>query len=163
MELIKKNNEKARDVYHFGDRILKRWFKKDSNWVYFHKVKLDFAYPNYVLEYGNTGEYCWMTFRLLPGVPASTFEHTPEFIDKILEFVYNLNNTTHPYVHGDWVLSNILINDNNYYICDWDNIGIYSEYDINNKIYSDLHSAFGDRFIEHWENFWRNNDRTTGI
>jgi RIO-like serine/threonine protein kinase len=79
-------------------------------------------------------------------VPANTFPHTKEFIDKIYNFCINNINTTSPYAHGDWVLSNILIDDDDIHIIDWDNVGIYSPTEILEKLHSDLKSAFGDKF-----------------
>ena len=55
---------------------------------------------------------------------------------------------TSPYVHYDWVLSNILIDGDNMYLVDWDNIGIRNPLEIHDKLESDLRSAFGEKFDE---------------
>ena len=53
-----------------------------------------------------------------------------------------------PYAHYDWVLSNILLDGDNTYLVDWDNVGIYSPQEIQTKMESDLRSAFGEKYDE---------------
>ncbi len=77
---------------------------------------------------------------------ANTFEHTDKFIDNIYKFCIGQIEDTLPFVHGDWVLSNIVINDNNITMIDWDNVGIYPKVEAYDKLYSDLYSQFGERF-----------------
>ena len=48
-------------------------------------------------------------------------------------------------MHGDWVLSNIVIQpDGNMIMIDWDNLGLYREEEYMDKLHSDLISAFGE-------------------
>jgi hypothetical protein len=46
------------------------------------------------------------------------------------------------------VLSNILLDGDNTYLVDWDNVGIYSPQEIQTKMESDLRSAFGEKYDE---------------
>ena len=39
-----------------------------------------------------------------------------------------------------------MIDGDNMYMVDWDNVGLYSEEQIMTKLHSDLKSAFGDKF-----------------
>ena len=43
-------------------------------------------------------------------------------------------------------LSNIIVDGENMYMVDWDNVGIYPTVQIYEKLKSDLQSAFGDLF-----------------
>ena len=90
----------------------------------------------------------WIEYHIVPGIPANTFEHTPEFVKRIYEFCIDSVKQTRPYVHYDWVLSNIMIDGDNIYLVDWDNVGLYKEKEIMDKMYSDLRSAFGEKFDE---------------
>jgi RIO-like serine/threonine protein kinase len=70
-------------------------------------------------------------------------------IDKVYEFCLGSLLKTKPYVHGDWVVSNIIMKpDNSFYLIDWDNIGVYSEIEVITKLHNDLHSSFGDKFYD---------------
>jgi len=46
------------------------------------------------------------------------------------------------------VLSNILIDGDNMYLIDWDNVGLHEPLDIHKKLDSDLRSAFGEKYDE---------------
>ena len=85
---------------------------------------------------------------VLPGIRADKFEHTDEFIKKIYTYCLELNRLTSPYYHGDWVLSNMFVDGDTIRMCDWDNVGKHSINEVNEKLYSDLYSAFGDKFKE---------------
>ena len=41
-----------------------------------------------------------------------------------------------------------MIDGDNIYLVDWDNVGLYEEKEIMDKMYSDLRSAFGEKFDE---------------
>ena len=51
-------------------------------------------------------------------------------------------------MHYDWVLSNILIDGDNMYLVDWDNVAIKKPVEIHDKLEADLRSAFGEKFDE---------------
>jgi RIO-like serine/threonine protein kinase len=102
--------------------------------------------PGYVQSHGIEDSSMYICFNIIPGTPANTFEHTPEFIDKIYNFCVSNIKETEPYAHGDWVLSNIIIDGDNMYMVDWDNVGIYNPKEVLTKLKSDLKSAFGDKF-----------------
>ena len=148
MDLIKENLVKKRSVYRAETFIRKYWHDKTLRWVKSHAIRVALVIPDYVIDVGIdcTGPY--MDTYILPGQPADTFDHTDEFIRKIYEFCLQNIKDTKPYVHGDWVLSNMIIDGNIIRLCDWDNLGIYTRADIMKKLRSDMISAFGDRFLE---------------
>ena len=88
----------------------------------------------------------WISYNVIPGVPASTFEHTPEFVERIHKFCLENIKQTLPYAHGDWSLSNILIDGDNIRMCDWDNVGEYHPNEVLEKLEFDLRNAFGDLY-----------------
>ena len=88
----------------------------------------------------------YIDYHIVPGTPANTFAHTPQFIKRIHDFCHETLEQTLPYAHYDWVLSNIMIDGDNTYLVDWDNVGIYSPEEINTKIEKDLKSAFGGSY-----------------
>lgn len=148
MELIKENIEKKRKVYKLEDRYRKVWEGVHQDMMEEHVAVLNVVMEGWVIDCGVTTETTWIDYHIVPGVPANTFEHTPEFIKKIYDFCVDSIKQTSPYVHYDWVLSNILIDGDNMYLVDWDNIGIRNPLEIHDKLESDLRSAFGEKFDE---------------
>lgn len=143
MELIKRNDMKKRSVFYKDNKYVKVWDDIEPQWIVEHVRLLNKLIPNYVIDHGNN----YIIFNDIKGLPANKFEHTDEFIRNIYKFCLENIEQTKPYVHGDWVLSNIIIcPDNTYKLVDWDNVGIYNEIEYMNKLHSDLRSAFGDRF-----------------
>lgn len=148
MVLIKENLQKKRQTWKINDHYRKVWLFKDLAWQKQHVELLNEVVPNYVLSFDHDDNNMWIDYRTIPGVPASTFLHTDEFIKRIYDFCIKNINETRPYAHGDWVLSNILINGDTFRLCDWDNLNIYPEEDKITKLKLDLRSAFGKRFDE---------------
>jgi RIO-like serine/threonine protein kinase len=141
MDLIKQNIEKGRSVYYNNGHYVKSWTTRNPQWIKEHVDLLNKIVPDFVLEYGGN----WISYKTVEGTPASKFEHTDEFIQKIYDFCIDSIKQTHPYVHGDWVLSNIIVKDDgSLMLIDWDNIGIYPEDEYMNKLHQDLSSAFGE-------------------
>jgi len=148
MELVKENLQKKRQTWKFNDHYRKIWLFKDLVWQDHHIKLLNEVVPNYVRSYGNDDDKMWIDYNVVPGVPASTILHTDEFIKRIYNFCLQNIKDTKPYAHGDWVLSNILVDGNTIKLCDWDNLNIYPEEDKIVKLKLDLRSAFGKRFDE---------------
>lgn len=151
MDLIKDNKENSRQVWKFPDFYRKTWQCKpehnpDEAALEEHLDILEKLMPGFVITHGVTTESLYIDYKIIPGIPANTFPITEQFIDKIYNFCINHINYTSPYAHGDWQLSNILIDGNNIQIVDWDNVGIYSPQEIIEKLHSDLKSSFGDKF-----------------
>jgi RIO-like serine/threonine protein kinase len=142
MKLIRHNKEKNRFVYFCDDRYKKIWRNQNSDWIKNHVSKLDQLLPGYVLDYGNN----WIDFRIIKGTLVSTLPHTDELIKKVYKFCIDNIAKTSPYAHGDWTLSNMIINGDTILLCDWDNVGIYPQDEIMQKLNNDLESAFGDKF-----------------
>ena len=149
MELIKSNLEKQRAVYKIdATTIRKQWFNKTYEWANDHAGILNKLNPGYVKMLGGEAGAPWIEFKLIEGQTAQVFEHTQEWIRTVHNFCHEHYKQTSPYAHGDWVLSNIIVNNNKLYLVDWDNVGIGEPEDVYAKIYSDLKSAFGDAYDE---------------
>lgn len=148
MVLIKENLQKKRQTWKLDDCYRKIWLFEDLYWQEQHIELLNKVVPNYVKSFGHGQGKMWINFNIIPGVPASTFIHTDDFIKRIYNFCVRNIQETSPYAHGDWVLSNILINGESIKMCDWDNLNIYPEEDKLVKLKLDLRSSFGKRFDE---------------
>lgn len=149
MELIKENIEKQRAVYRKDeDTIRKIWYNRPFEWMDEHCWMLDQVNPGYAKKIGWEEDHVWMDMKYIHGTPAGTFPHTKEFVKKIHDYVNEQYKSTKPYAHGDWVLSNIIINDEGMHMIDWDNLGKHPSFFVNRKIKSDLKSAFGDLYNE---------------
>lgn len=143
MDLIKHNPEKGRSVFFDKDSYVKTWNNKSPLWIKEHVSILNNLFPYFVIDHGTD----YIRYNVIKGTPASKFEHTDEFIRKIYKFCLSNIKQTKPYVHGDWVLSNIIIDNDKMTMIDWDNIGIYPEQEYMDKLHRDLESAFGkERF-----------------
>ena len=142
MDLIRQNAEKGRNVFFDGTHYIKVWSNIKPSWIGQHVRLLRDLLPGYVHDYGGN----WISYNVIPGVPASTFEHTPEFVERIHKFCLENIKQTLPYAHGDWSLSNILIDGDNIRMCDWDNVGEYHPNEVLEKLEFDLRNAFGDLY-----------------
>lgn len=142
MVLVKENKEKYRSVFFDGEHYVKVWHTATPQWISDHVSILETLIPGYVIEHGEN----WIKFKTIQGVPASTLEHTDDFIKKVYEFCLEQIKNTLPYAHGDWVLSNIIVNQDTMFMVDWDNVGTYPEDEIYKKLHHDLKSAFGEKY-----------------
>lgn len=145
MELIKENKDKQRAIYKMSDRIRKIWYNRSYDWIIEHYNLLEKINPKYVVSNGRTSEYVFIDYKIIEGVTANILPHTDEFIKKIYDFCLKNIESTQPYAHGDWVLSNIIINQNQLTLCDWDNVGVYDKQEAIKKMHNDLKSAFGEK------------------
>lgn len=149
MELIKENKEKKRAVFSLNDSTVRKyWYENSIDWVTDHVKILETVVPEYVIGYGLDQRGVFADFKKLSGIPASTIPHTEEFIKQIYNFCLENIQSTQPYVHGDWVLSNIIVDGDIMSMCDWDNLNIYPKEETIKKLHSDLRSAFGKKFDE---------------
>jgi RIO-like serine/threonine protein kinase len=142
MQLVRVNSKKGRSVFFDENCYIKIWEDIQPEWIIQHVELLNELVPGYVLSFGSN----WISFKPVVGTPASEFEHTDLFIKQIYKFCLENINATKPYVHGDWCLSNIIINGNHMTMIDWDNVGTYPEQEYLKKLVDDLKSAFGDKF-----------------
>jgi len=142
MILIKLNKEKNRSMFFNENHYVKTWDNISPIWIKNHvKLLKEFA-PGYVIDHGKN----WISYNVVPGILASTVPHSAEFVDFIYKSCLNQIKSTSPWYHGDWALSNIIINDNKIYMIDWDNLDRYTEEEVYIKLNNDLKSAFGDLF-----------------
>lgn len=146
MDLIRENKQKKRAVFKVGNYFKKVWYVKDMKWLSDHINLLNEYVPGYVKAHGWEEDCMWILFNPIPGVPASELEHTPEFVSKVYKFCLENIKQTAPYAHGDWVLSNIIVNGDKMSMCDWDNLNLWPKNDIKKKLHRDLKSAFGEKF-----------------
>ena len=149
MELIKENREKQRAVFLKNETIIhKIWYDKDFAWADNHVYELEKVNPGYALQFDYDIDHVWIDFKRVAGVPASSFQHTESFIKMIHNFCHDHYKKTQPYAHGDWVLSNIIIDGDVIEMIDWDNLGKHPSFFVRRKIKSDLKSAFGGLYDE---------------
>ena len=147
MVLIKENKIKNRKVYKLPDRYRKEWSIIDFTRLENHVKIMNKIKPGYVIDYGQTKDIMWLEVAEIKGTLASTVLHTSDFINQITAFCLESIRKTAPYAHGDWVLSNIIIDDaNQFHLIDWDNVDIYPMNSVLQKLSKDLKSAFGDKF-----------------
>jgi RIO-like serine/threonine protein kinase len=143
MELVRMNKEKGRSVFYNNDHYVKIWDNISPEWIIEHVQLLKDIVPGYVIDHGIN----WIAFKEISGVPASTFNHSVEFVQRIQQFCLDNIKQTYPYAHGDWTLSNMIIDNSTITMIDWDNVGIYPEEEVYNKMNSDLKSAFGNLYV----------------
>lgn len=148
MKLLRKNIDKQREVYLLDNCIRKVWNISKKDWVLAHFTLLEERLPGYAIGTGTNDNCIWIDYNILEGTLASTFKHSPEFINRIYNFCIKNIEDTYPYAHGDWSLSNMLINGDAINMCDWDNLGIYSKEQVYKKLHQDLFDSFGDAFTK---------------
>lgn len=143
MKLIRENKEKQRAVFLLDNGLYRKyWYNQTAEWINGHVALLNKCVPDYVNASGDN----WIEFNPVPGTLASTYKHTPEFVQLIYNFCLDNIKQTMPYSHGDWALSNMLIDNGTIRMCDWDNIGVRNADDVLAKLTSDLSDAFGELF-----------------
>jgi len=145
MKLIRNNIEKQRQVFFCGDRYRKVWGdSKPQEWILSHVTLLDKMMPGYVLDHGDH----WIEYSVLPGIQVSELPHTTHLVKKIYKFCLANIQETYPFAHGDWALSNMLMDGDTIRMCDWDNLDQYPLAKIMQKMHSDLTSSFGTLFLQ---------------
>lgn len=142
MVLIKENLIKKRKVFLTQNSYRKVWLYRDIDWLENHISLLEKINPGYVLNHGYDKNNMWLDVAILSGESANKFHQTKEFVDTIVKFCKKNYKETYPYAHGDWALSNILIDQTSIKMCDWDNLGIYDQNQVWAKMHEDLRSAF---------------------
>lgn len=148
MKLLRIQSEKQRSVYQLEDRIRKYWHISKLEWASTHFELLNDTIPGYTLGIGHNNDSVWIDYKIISGVPASTLPHSLEFMEKIYQFCLANIEETKPYAHGDWSLSNMLIDDDVINMCDWDNLGIYPADEVYKKLNQDLLDSFGSSFLK---------------
>jgi RIO-like serine/threonine protein kinase len=146
MILIKNNIQKKRQTWKSENFYRKVWLICDPIWLDFHVDLLNKVIPGYVVNHDFNDTSMWIDYKIIKGIPASNFDHTDAFIRKIYNFCLDNIQQTFPYAHGDWVLSNIMIDDDQIAMCDWDNLNIYPIDEVIRKLHRDMISAFGEKF-----------------
>lgn len=147
MILIKENKSKKRAVFYDGEFYYKTWYFKDLNWFNEYIRLLKIYSPEILNDTWYTDNTMTLKMNEIKGYPANTVEHSAEFFNKIYMACISNMNKTEPYMHGDWVLSNMIITtDGEVKFIDWDNIDIFPKDKALLKLHSDLESAFGENF-----------------
>lgn len=148
MKLLRQQIEKQRSVYLLKDRVRKVWHISKLDWAKDHFKLLTQQIPGYALDIGHDTDSVWIDYKIIPGVPASTLPHDPGFINRIYNFCLMNIQETAPYVHGDWALSNMIVDGEKITMCDWDNLGIYPVDQVFKKLHQDLYDSFGSAFLK---------------
>ena len=143
MILIRHNREKHRSVYFCETHYRKIWDNIDPGWITAHVADLNRIFPGYVLNNGHD----WIDFKIVSGTPASQLPHTPDFVERIHSFCLSQIEETTPWYHGDWTLSNMIVDGDTITMIDWDNLGCYPKEEVYTKLNLDLKSAFGDLYV----------------
>lgn len=162
MDILKQNKVKRRAVYKMSDCVRKVWYFLDTDWLDNHVKMLNEVAPGYVLGYGNDNGYMWIDVQRIKGIPASHLHPTLENIERVYKFCLENISQTWPYVHGDWAPSNIIIDGNDWTMCDWDNVGQYPVEEVSEKLGLDMFECYGALwmlFIETHRNMF-SSDRT---
>ena len=144
MKLIRDNIEKKRRVYYCENRYHKVWDDKSPQWITNHADLLNKVVPGYVLDFGDN----WIDYAIIPGTLVNQLPHTTELMQKVYNFCLVNIQQTYPYAHGDWALSNMLIDADVIRMCDWDNLGIYPQKEVYAKLHQDLLDSFGSAFLK---------------
>jgi len=148
MQLVKENKEKRRRVYKSENFYRKQWDFINQKWLDNHIDIMEKVRPGYIVKHGIEDGKMFVDTKIIKGTVADILPHTPEFVKSIYDFCLQNINETQPFAHGDWVLSNIIIQDDSYVLIDWDNVGVYQPSEVSAKLESDLRSAFGKRYDE---------------
>lgn len=147
MDLIKENKFKKRAVFFDGEFYYKTWYFKDLTWLKEHTRLLEIYAPEIVDSYTFTDYTMTLKMNIIEGKIASECSHTFDFIDKIYKACIKNIDQTSPYLHGDWVLSNIVVSPtNDIKFIDWDNLSLHPRHSAIEKLHSDLESSFGEKF-----------------
>jgi RIO-like serine/threonine protein kinase len=146
MKLIKSTPERRREVWLLDDCYRKIWKYSKTDLLTRHITLLKIAAPGYVLRHGYDKNSMWVDYKIIEGVSANTLYLSDELIEKIYRFVLKHFDQTAPFYHGDWQLSNIIVNDDDFTMVDWDNINTDFRDDMLIKLHFDLRESIGSRF-----------------
>ena len=145
--LIKRKPSKQTEVWEFEDFFRKKWMFKDEAWLAEHiKMLKEIGPVGYLKGHGADDNTMWIDTFKIKGQLATTFPQSPEFIEKVTDYCLEHYNKTKPYAHFDWELSNMIIDNDNITLLDWDNCAIYPEGQIIDKMDADFKKAFADKF-----------------
>jgi len=149
MKLIKQNLAKKRSVFFDGTHYHKIWHYSRPEWLAEHFQTVKLLCPELPHDWHHTDSEMTFVMNVIPGTPASQFEHTASFVEQICRACQQNIQQTQPLYHGDWSLSNMIVNQGTVTFIDWDNIDRYSLHEVEQKLISDLHSAFGDTVLNY--------------
>tara|TARA_X000001036_G_scaffold204190_1_gene191880 strand:+ start:155 stop:733 length:579 start_codon:yes stop_codon:yes gene_type:complete len=113
---------KIRTVHNYKTHYRKHWNYTDPEWFYPHIEMLNKLRPGFVINARLTKKGMWIDYKVIPGQKASDpdFVRDEQFISRIYDFVISNIKETYPYAHCDWALGNIIIDDTNIELIDWD-------------------------------------------
>ena len=147
MQLIRQNLAKKRAVFFDGKHYHKIWYFSDPRWLQEHFETVQQLCPELPCDWHYTDSEMTFVMNTIPGTPASQFEHTDLFVERIYRACVNNCEQTQPLYHGDWTLSNMIVDGDRITFIDWDNVNYYPARVVQEKLLSDLHSAFGDKIL----------------
>lgn len=144
--LVKSNISRKREVWLLNDRYRKIWRYLRLDLLTRHVRLVNLAFPGYIIDHGYDQEHMWVDYRIIEGVRVDTLLLDDEKILKIYNFCLKNIRETAPFYHGDWNLSNIIVNEDNFTLVDWDTINTDTEDKMLIKMHFDLRSSIGSRF-----------------
>lgn len=114
---------KIRTVHNYKTHYRKHWNYTDPEWFYPHLEIVNKLRPEFVINARLTKKAMWIDYKVIPGRKANDpdFVRDDQFISRIYDFVISNIKETYPYAHCDWALGNIIIDDTNIELVDWDN------------------------------------------
>lgn len=146
MKLIKSTLPRKREVWLLNDRYRKIWRYSKIDLLERHVTLVNLAFPNYILDHGYDSESMWVDYKIIDGCRADMLSINDDLIKTIYQFCLEHIMKTAPFYHGDWNLSNIIMDGDNITMVDWDDINTDSQDQMLIKMHFDLRSSIGPRF-----------------
>lgn len=146
MLLIKSDIPRKREVWLLNDRYRKIWRYSRPDLLFRHVKLINLAFPGFIIDHGHDKQNMWVDYRIIEGIRADRILLDDEKILKIYNFCLENIRETAPFYHGDWNLSNIIVNDGNLTLIDWDTINTDTEDEMMIKMHFDLRSSIGPKF-----------------
>jgi hypothetical protein len=145
MILVKNQKEHSIETYRVDDGFVKIYRNWTADRLKNHVVLVDRINPGYYLDHGIEKDYVWAKSRPIQGTMASEYKHTDEFAKNIMSFCIENYKKTYPYAHMEWSLNNIIIQDSQIHLIDWDTLGVYPPKYVWESMHKMFYKMFGDR------------------
>lgn len=146
-KLIKQKPSEQTEVWEYENYFRKKWLYKDTQWLENHiKMLADIGPTGYVIDHGFDDNTMWIDTKKIKGQLADTFAQTDEFVSRITKFCLDHYKETKPYAHFDWKLNNMIVDNDEITLVDWDNCAVIQEGQVIDKMESDLKKSFGVKF-----------------
>tara|TARA_X000000368_G_C23026050_1_gene710220 strand:+ start:820 stop:1365 length:546 start_codon:yes stop_codon:yes gene_type:complete len=140
--------------YRIGERDdgLKIIEKYTGNVLQYVDV-MDKVFPGYLIRHGNFSKNAYFfDYKILPGkclkdirqnFGPSGLRFTEDFMKKFRSFCIDSIKETSPYSHGDWTPDNVLEYKGEWFLIDWDCVGLRSITETQRRLNECLKETFG--------------------